>query len=107
MDFLMEATSKQGNFMTLIMPFALMFAILYFLVIRPQRQKEKKRLGMIANVRKNDHIVTTGGVHGVVISVKEKEVMVRIDDAKDVKLKIDKSAIATITVPKGESEQEG
>ncbi len=106
MDFLMEAGPKQGNFMTLIIPFALMFGILYLLIIRPQRNKEKQRKEMISNVRKNDRIVTVGGVHGVVLSVKENEVIARVDDAKDVKLKIDKSAITTVIIPKGEKEED-
>lgn len=102
MNFLMAAN---GNPMMQFLPLLIiMFAIMYFLIIRPQKQKEKKRLAMISNVRKQDKIVTTGGVHGVIVSVKEKEVVVRVDDAKDVKLRIDKSAITTVTVPKGEQE---
>ncbi len=106
MEFLMEAAPKQGSFMTLLIPFALMFAILYFLIIRPQRQKEKHRREMVENIRKNDRIVTSGGIHGVVISVKEKDIVVRVDDAKDVKLKIDRSAVTTVTIPKSEQENE-
>lgn len=106
MDFLMQATGKQGNLMTLIVPFALMFAILYLLIIRPQRRKQKHLQEMIANVRKHDNIVTTGGVHGVVISVKEKEIIVRVDDNKDVKLKIDKSAVTSVSVPKSDREED-
>ncbi len=106
MDFLMEASQKPGgNFMTLMVPFALMFAIMYFLILRPQKTKEKKRLEMISNVRKNDRIVTSGGIHGLVLSVRENEVIARVDDAKDVKLKIDKSAITSITIPKSEQEE--
>jgi preprotein translocase subunit YajC len=50
--------------------------------------------------------VTTGGVHGVVTSVKENEVLIRVDDAKDVKLKIDKSAITSVTAPRDEKEDD-
>jgi preprotein translocase subunit YajC len=97
--------AAQGNPMMQFLPLLIiMFAIMYFLIIRPQKQKEKKRLAMISNVRKQDKIVTSGGVHGVVVSVKENEVVVRVDDAKDVKLRIDKSAITTVSVPKGEQE---
>lgn len=104
MYFLLEAASKSGsNMMSLIVPFALMFAILYFLIIRPQRTKEKKRLEMISNVRKSDHVIFCGGIHGVITSVKEKEVIVRVDDTKDIKLKIDKSAVTTVTVPKDQN----
>ena len=85
MDFLM---ANQGNPMMQFLPLmVIMFAVMYFLIIRPQKQKEKKRQEMISNVRKQDKVVTAGGVHGVVVSVKENEVIVRIDDAKDVKIK--------------------
>jgi preprotein translocase subunit YajC len=97
--------AADGNPMMQFLPLLIiMFAIMYFLIIRPQKQKEKKRLAMISNVRKQDKIVTTGGVHGVVVSVKEKEVVVRVDDAKDVKLRIDKSAITSVTAPRDEKE---
>ena len=103
MDFLM---AKQGNPMMQFLPLmVIMFAVMYFLIIRPQKQKEKKRQAMISNVRKQDRIVTAGGVHGVVVSAKENEVIVRIDDAKDVKIKVDKSALTSVSAPKGEQEE--
>ncbi len=104
MDFLM---AKAGNPMMQFLPLMIiMFAVMYFLIIRPQKQKEKKRKEMISNVRKQDKIVTAGGVHGVVVSVKENEVIVRVDDAKDVKIKVDKSALTSISVPRSEKEEE-
>jgi preprotein translocase subunit YajC len=97
--------AAQGNPMMQFLPLLIiMFAVMYFLIIRPQKQKEKKRLALISNVRKQDKIVTTGGMHGVVTSVKENEVIVRVDDAKDVKLKIDKSAITSVSAPRDEKE---
>ena len=103
MDFLM---AKQGNPMMQFLPLmVIMFAVMYFLIIRPQKQKEKKRQAMISNVRKQDRIVTAGGVHGVVVSAKENEVIVRIDDAKDVKIKVDKSALTSVSAPRGEQEE--
>ncbi len=104
MDFLM---AKTGNPMMQFLPLMIiMFAVMYFLIIRPQKQKEKKRQEMISNVRKQDKIVTAGGVHGVVVSVKENEVIVRVDDAKDVKIKVDKSALTSVSVPRSEKEEE-
>ena len=98
--------AKQGNPMMQFLPLmVIMFAVMYFLIIRPQKQKEKKRLEMITNVRKQDRIVTAGGVHGVVVTVKENDVIIRVDDARDVKIKVDKSAITSVSVPKGEKEE--
>ena len=104
MDFLMAA---QGNPMMQFLPLmVIMFAVMYFLIIRPQKQKEKKRQEMMSNVRKQDRIITAGGVHGVVVSVKDSEVLVRVDDAKDVKIKIDKSALTSVSAPRDAKEDE-
>jgi preprotein translocase subunit YajC len=98
--------AAQGNPMMQFLPLmVIMFAVMYFLIIRPQKQKEKKRKEMISNVRKQDKVVTAGGVHGVVVSVKENEVVVRVDDAKDVKIKIDKSALTSVSVSKDDKEE--
>ncbi len=104
MDFLMAA---QGNPMMQFLPLmVIMFAVMYFLIIRPQKQKEKKRQEMITNVRKQDRIVTAGGVHGVVVSVKESEIIIRVDDAKDVKIKVDKSALTSVSAPRDGKEED-
>ncbi|HJO55726.1 MAG TPA: preprotein translocase subunit YajC [Candidatus Scalindua sp.] len=104
MDFLM---ATQGNPMMQFLPLmVIMFAVMYFLIIRPQKQKEKKRQEMMSNVRKQDRIITAGGVHGVVVSVKDNEVLVRVDDAKDVKIKIDKSALTSVSAPRDAKEDE-
>ena len=99
--------ANQGNPMMQFLPLmVIMFAVMYFLIIRPQKQKEKKRQEMISNVRKQDRIVTAGGVHGVCVSVKENEVVVRVDDAKDVKIKVDKSALTSVSAPTGEKDDD-
>ncbi len=104
MDFLMAA---QGNPMMQFLPLmVIMFAVMYFLIIRPQKQKEKKRQAMMSNVRKQDIMLTAGGVYGVVVSVKDSEVIVRVDDAKDVKIKIDKSALTSVSAPRDAKEDE-
>ncbi len=106
MNFVMAAAEGQGNPMMQFLPvMIIMFAVMYFLIIRPQKQKEKKRQELISNVRKQDRIVTVGGVHGIVTSVKENEVIARVDDAKDIKIKIDKSAITSVSAPKGEQDE--
>ncbi|MDP6924533.1 MAG: preprotein translocase subunit YajC [Candidatus Scalindua sp.] len=105
MDFLMA--TQGGNPMMQFLPLmVIMFAVMYFLIIRPQKQKEKKRQEMITNVRKQDRIITAGGVHGVVVSVKDSEVVVRVDDAKDVKIKIDKSALTSVSAPRDAKDDE-
>lgn len=52
-----------------ILPFILIFAVMYFLIIRPQRQQMKKRAEMLANIRRGDTVVTGGGLVGKVTKV--------------------------------------
>ena len=80
-----------------LFPLVLIFVIFYFLLIRPQKQKEKEHQKMLSGINKNDEIVTLGGIHGTVINVKEKTLIVRIDD--NVKIEIEKNSVAYIKKP--------
>ena len=79
------------------------FAIIYFVMIRPQRVREKQRKALIDNLKKNDKVVTIGGIHGVVVSCKDDEVTLKIDEALNVKIRVS-SAIAHY---EGAPEEEG
>lgn len=99
MLFLLQAAGKQsspGGMLSMLLPFILMFVVMYFLILRPQKRKEKERKALLSRVKKNDRVVTGGGIHGLVTSVRENEVILRVDDAKDVKLKVDRSAIVAV-----------
>jgi preprotein translocase subunit YajC len=85
---------QQLNPIVQFVPFIFIFGIFYFLIIRPQRQREKEMKAMIGRLAKNDEIVTAAGIHGTVVSVKETTVIVRIDE--NVKIEIDKSAVAYV-----------
>ncbi len=99
MFFLLQAAAKQsspGGMLSMLLPFILMFVVMYFLILRPQKRKERERKALLSRVKKNDRVVTAGGVHGLVMSVRENELILRVDDAKDVKIKVDRSAIVTV-----------
>ena len=68
--------------------------IMYFLMIRPQRKKQKETEKMLSALKKNDKIVTIGGIHGTIQSVNEQSVIVKIDD--NVKMKFNRSAIHSV-----------
>lgn len=68
------------------------FLIFYLVVYRPQKKQEKERQKMLNNLNKNDEVVTSSGIHGTIVNVKDKTVILRIDD--DVKIEIEKNAIA-------------
>jgi len=75
-----------------ILPIIFIFLIFYFLVIIPQKKQQKQHKDMIDNLKKNDEVVTVGGVHGVIVNVKDKTFVLRVDD--NVKVEVDKSAIS-------------
>ncbi|MFA5145290.1 MAG: preprotein translocase subunit YajC [Candidatus Omnitrophota bacterium] len=73
-------------------PLVLIFVIFYFLLIRPQKAKEKEHQKMISNLSKNDEIVTSSGIHGTIVNIKEKTLVLRIDD--NVKIEVEKNCVA-------------
>ena len=75
------------------MPMILIFAIFYFLMIRPQQNKQKELQTMIAAIKKGDKVVTSGGLLGTVSSIQEDYVVLTVGDS-DNKIEILKSAIA-------------
>jgi preprotein translocase subunit YajC len=87
-----------------ILPFLLIFVIMYFLIIRPQRTQMKKRTEMLANVRRGDQVVTGGGMIAKVTKViDDAELEVEISDG--VKVRLVRSLIADVRV-KGEPAKE-
>lgn len=83
-----------------ILPFVLIFVIMYFLIIRPQRQQMKRREAMLAAIRRSDTIVTGGGIVGKVIKVHEDGEL-DVEIAKDTKVRILRSMVSDVRV-KGE-----
>lgn len=77
-----------------LIPLIFIIIIFYFLLIRPQKIREKQHQDMLNTLKKNDEVVTTGGIHGTIVNVKEKTVTLRIDD--NVKIEIEKNCIAYI-----------
>ena len=75
-----------------LLPLIVIFVVFYFLLIRPQKLSQKEHQRMIQNLDKNDEVVTTGGLHGRIINVKDKTLILRIDE--NVKVEIDKNCIA-------------
>lgn len=92
--------SGQANPLALWLPIILIFAIMYFLIFRPQAKKQKQQRMMIEALKKGDKIITAGGIYGTIVGVKEKEntVIVKIDD--NTKIELAKSSVAQV-VEKG------
>jgi len=75
-----------------MIPFFFLFGVLYFMIIRPQQNKQKKHRTFLEQLQKNQEIVTSGGIYGTVIQVKDKTVTLRI--AEGTKIEIDKASIS-------------
>jgi preprotein translocase subunit YajC len=81
-----------------ILPWVLIFAIFYVLMIRPQQQKAKQHQTSIAAIKKGDEVITGGGIRGRVTKVNDEEVEVEI--AQGVKIRVIKSTISQVLAPK-------
>jgi preprotein translocase subunit YajC len=95
---LIQAAGGIGAMSTPIVTFALVIAIFYFLIIRPQNKKQKETKAMIESVEKGDKVTTIGGLRGTVDSVKEGIVTIRVYN--DVKLDFNKSALSEVVKDK-------
>ncbi|MDR1105226.1 MAG: preprotein translocase subunit YajC [Treponema sp.] len=82
------------SFITSLLPFAAIIAIFYFLIIRPQSRKQKETKRMLEALKKGDRIVTIGGIRGVIQSVRESTVILKVDD--NVKIEFSRSAISSV-----------
>jgi preprotein translocase subunit YajC len=83
-----------GSLISTLIMFAAIFAIFYFMIIRPQQKRAKEREKLLSNIEKGDKIVTTGGVHATIVGIDEKTVLIEI--APNVKIKVDRSAIGNV-----------
>jgi len=83
-----------ASFISTLIPFALVILIFYFLIIRPQNKKQKETQKMLSALKKGDKVLTIGGIYGVIQSVKEGSVVVKVDEST--KIEFSRSAIASV-----------
>jgi len=86
--------APQANPIVSFLPLILIFAVFYFLLIRPQKQKQQEHQNMVSSLKKNDEVITTGGIHGTVVNVKDKTLVVRVDE--NVKLEVEKHSVTVV-----------
>lgn len=85
------AAGGQLGFMIFLV---IMLVVYWVFLIRPQSKKRKELAQKLNSLKKGDRVVTIGGVHGKVVSVKDKEVVLRVDDKATITF--DKSAVSTV-----------
>ena len=96
-----STTSTAGSMWTTLITFGLIILIFYFLIIRPQKKRDKEARDMLAAMKKGDKIVTIGGIRGTVAVVKDNTVIVKVDD--NTRIEFSKNAISQILNKKEET----
>jgi preprotein translocase subunit YajC len=89
-----DGTAGGGSLIGTFLPFIAVIAIFYFLMIRPQNKKRKETEKMLSALKKGDKVITAGGLHGTIQSVKESTVILKADD--NVKLEFLRSSISNV-----------
>ena len=89
-----QAGGQQGGGFEGIIMLVLMFAIFYFLLIRPQQKRAKQHKELVNNLKQGDQVVSAGGIHGKIVSVEES--VVTLEVATGVKIKMNRSAITEV-----------
>ena len=92
--------SGGGSMMVQIAFFAAIFAIFYFLLIRPQQKQKRERESMLSAVKPGDRVVMSSGLHGTVVKLSDHNVTLKVAD--QVRLEFDRSAIGRIVPASGE-----
>ncbi len=78
-----------------LLPFILIFVIFYFLLFLPQQRRQKQQQQMLANLKNGDRIVTTGGIRGTIVVIRDDYIHIKVPPS-DVKLEIARSAVAGV-----------
>ncbi len=90
----------------MLLPLMAIMVFFYFLILKPQKNKEQALRDMVANLKEKDRVVTIGGIHGVVTNVQRDrdEVTIRVDETTGTKLRVSSSAISRVITDENKSE---
>ncbi|MCG3128720.1 MAG: hypothetical protein CHACPFDD_03611 [Phycisphaerae bacterium] len=86
----------RGPLVDLFIPLILVMGLYFFIVMRGSKRDQRKRDDMLKNVKRNDRVQTIGGVRGTVVEVRDDEIVVKVDEANNVKIRFARSAIAHV-----------
>jgi preprotein translocase subunit YajC len=96
---LLQTPSSGGGFSTFLIPLALMFGIMYFMVIMPQQRQRKKTQAMLSALKTGDKVITGSGIYGTVSGLDGDSVILKISSEPQVKIRIARAAIAQVEAP--------
>jgi preprotein translocase subunit YajC len=90
---------------SILLPMVIIGVLFYFMLIRPERKKQADMADLLKGLKKNDHVVTIGGIYGTVVNVQEGSdvITIRVDENTNAKLRLRRSAISAIVKDDGDS----
>ena len=84
----------QGSMLQPLVFMGIIFFIFYFMMIRPQQKRQKERQKLLNEIKKGDKVITAGGIHGKIIALEDKTVLIEISD--NIKVKVERASIGTV-----------
>lgn len=98
------ATAPQPSPWGFLMPMVILLAVFWLLILMPQRREKKKRAELLASLKKGDKVQTIGGILGTVIEVREHEIIVKVDESANSRLRFARGAVQTV-LPDGKPQE--
>lgn len=91
-----SAAGGTGALLSLVIPLAIFFLLMYFMIMRPQKKEQERVKSMLAAMEVGDTVVTTSGFYGVLINITEEDVIVEFGNNRNCRIPMRKSAIAEV-----------
>lgn len=103
-SILAQTANTAGGMAGLLFPMVILFAFMYFFMIRPQQKEQKKKSAMLAAVAVGDTVLTTSGFYGTVIDIADDTIIVEFGSNKNCRIPMQKAAIADVEKPEEAAE---
>jgi len=86
----------EGSVTQLLLMIVIFFGIFYFIALRPRQKEQKKREQMLGSIKKYDKVMTIGGIIGTVMEIRDDEVILKVDDNTNTRMKFTRTAIQRV-----------
>jgi len=91
----------------MMVPLLLMLLVMYFVVFRGPKKKQQQQKQMLADLKKNDRVRTIGGIIGTVVDLRDNEVVIKIDESNNTKMRLVRNAIHVVLTDDGDEKKQG
>lgn len=99
-----DPAAQQPSPWGFLMPMVILLAVFWLLILMPQRREKKKRAELLSSLKKGDKVQTIGGILGTVIEVREHEIIVKVDESANTRLRFARGAVQTV-LPDGKPQE--